>query len=65
MIELRLLGPLEASVPLPAGKPRALLARLLLDLGRVVAAESLVEALWGRRTAQRSQGAAGACVGAA
>ena len=47
MIELRLLGPFEASVLLPAGKPRALLARLLLDLGRVVAGESLVDALWG------------------
>ena len=34
-------------VPLPGGKPRALLARLLLDAGRVVAAESLVDALWG------------------
>ena len=52
MTDFRLLGPLEvvddagAEVPLPAGKPRALLARLLLDAGRVVAVETLVEALW-------------------
>ena len=47
-----LLGPFEAvdgeaPVALPGGKPRALLARLLLDRGRVVSAEELVEALWG------------------
>jgi DNA-binding SARP family transcriptional activator len=47
MIELRLLGPLEAPVALPSGKPRALLARLLLDADRVVAADALVDALWG------------------
>ncbi|HEX6699246.1 MAG TPA: AfsR/SARP family transcriptional regulator [Gaiellaceae bacterium] len=52
MTEFRLLGPLEvvgddgAGVPLPAGKPRALLARLLLDAGRAVAVETLVEAVW-------------------
>src|SRR5205814_6873583 len=52
MTEFRLLGPLEvvddagADVPLPAGKPRGLLARLLLDAGRVVAVETLVEGLW-------------------
>jgi DNA-binding SARP family transcriptional activator len=50
--DFRLLGPLEASVEgrpiaLPAGKPSALLARLLLDANRVVPAETLVEALWG------------------
>ena len=49
-----LLGPLEASVDgkrvdLPGGKPSALLARLLLDSGRVVAAEELVDSLWGER----------------
>src|SRR5205823_6619213 len=40
------LGPLEADVALPGGKPRALLARLLLDFGRVVSADALVESLW-------------------
>jgi DNA-binding SARP family transcriptional activator len=52
MTEFRLLGPLEATVDgatvaLPAGKPRALLARLLLDANRVVPVETLVESLWG------------------
>jgi DNA-binding SARP family transcriptional activator len=47
MIEFRLLGPFEGPVEVPGGKPRALLARLLLDAGRVVAADALVEALWG------------------
>jgi DNA-binding SARP family transcriptional activator len=47
MIEFRILGPFEGPVDVPGGKPRALLARLLLDAGRVVAADALVEALWG------------------
>ena len=47
MIEFRLLGPFDGPVEVPGGKPRALLARLLLDPGRVVAAAALVEALWG------------------
>jgi DNA-binding SARP family transcriptional activator len=50
--EFRLLGPVEAAadgdpLPLPVGKPRALLARLLLDTNRVVPAEALVDSLWG------------------
>ena len=50
-LELRLLGPLEASrdgqaVTLGGAKPRALLAVLALDLGRVVSADRLVEAQW-------------------
>jgi DNA-binding SARP family transcriptional activator len=47
MIEFRLLGPFEGPMAMPGGKPRALLARLLLDAERVVAADALVEALWG------------------
>jgi DNA-binding SARP family transcriptional activator len=47
MSEFRLLGPFEGPVEVPGGKPRALLARLLLDAGRVVPAAALVEALWG------------------
>ena len=52
MTDFRLLGPFEVleddrAVDLPKGKPRALLARLLLDAGRVVSAETLVESLWG------------------
>jgi DNA-binding SARP family transcriptional activator len=54
MTDFRVLGPLEAvadgaPVALPGRKPRALLARLLLDAPRVVAVETLVDALWGPR----------------
>jgi DNA-binding SARP family transcriptional activator len=53
MTDFRLLGPLEVRVDgrpldLPRGKPRALLARMLLDAGRVVAVETLVESIWER-----------------
>jgi DNA-binding SARP family transcriptional activator len=52
MVEFRILGPLEAValdgevLPLGGAKQRALLARLLLDAGRVVSTDQLVEALW-------------------
>jgi DNA-binding SARP family transcriptional activator len=54
MIEYLLLGPLEARVDgarveLPGGRPRAVLARLLLEEGRVVPVEGLLDALWGHR----------------
>jgi DNA-binding SARP family transcriptional activator len=60
MISFRLLGPLEAvaegkSVALPGGKPKALLARLLLDAGRVVPIEVLVDSLWGERAPPSAQ----------
>jgi DNA-binding SARP family transcriptional activator len=42
----RILGPLEGPAPLPPGKPRALLARLLLDARRVVSVDALVSSLW-------------------
>src|SRR3954462_4811195 len=50
-IEIRLLGPLEVmrdgqTVPLGGAKPRALLAALGLDPGRVVSVDRLVETLW-------------------
>jgi DNA-binding SARP family transcriptional activator len=51
-VEFRLLGPVELvddggrAVDLPAGKPRALLALLLLDSGRVVSVDRIVDALW-------------------
>ncbi|MDX6475794.1 MAG: hypothetical protein QOH95_1305, partial [Gaiellaceae bacterium] len=44
---IRLLGPFEAPADVGAGRPRALLARLALDSGRVVHAETLMAALWG------------------
>jgi DNA-binding SARP family transcriptional activator len=51
-VEFRILGPVEVldegrSVPLPAGKPRALLRFLLLNRNRVVSAETLIDELWG------------------
>jgi DNA-binding SARP family transcriptional activator len=53
-IEFRILGPLEVVsdgriVSLGGHRQRALLAALLLDAGRVVAADELVHALWGER----------------
>ncbi|HEY2940460.1 MAG TPA: AfsR/SARP family transcriptional regulator [Gaiellaceae bacterium] len=50
-IRYRILGPLEVRfgeepVSLPGGKPSALLARLLLDAGRVVSVDALVDSLW-------------------
>src|SRR5213596_1254069 len=52
MAEFRVLGPVEASVEgepiaLPAAKPRALLAALLLDRNRVVPVSRLIDDLWG------------------
>jgi DNA-binding SARP family transcriptional activator len=62
VIEFRLLGPLELETPdgpLPLGgaRQRALLAILLLEAGRVVPTERLVDHLWGEgapRTATTS-----------
>jgi len=52
MAEFRVLGPVEASVDgepiaLPAAKPRALFAALLLDRNRVVPVSRLIDDLWG------------------
>jgi ABC-type transport system substrate-binding protein/DNA-binding SARP family transcriptional activator/streptogramin lyase len=51
-LEFRILGPLEVAgddgpLDLPAGKPRALLAVLLLHQGEVVSVDRLVDELWG------------------
>ncbi|GAA2261175.1 BTAD domain-containing putative transcriptional regulator [Glycomyces scopariae] len=51
-MRVELLGPLRitgddgAEVPVPAGRQRALLARLALDPGRHVTADALIDALW-------------------
>lgn len=50
-VEFRLLGPVSAhagdeAVPLGGAKPKALLAALLLEHGRVVATSRLVDILW-------------------
>src|SRR4051812_20752751 len=51
-MEFRILGPLEvddAGAPVALGPPRqrALLARLLLDAGRAIPLEHLIDDLWG------------------
>src|SRR5829696_10365430 len=53
-LELRLLGPLEvlrdgAEIALGGAKPRALLAVLALEPGRVVSVDRLIESLWPAR----------------
>jgi DNA-binding SARP family transcriptional activator len=52
MAEFRVLGPLEAvgdtgTTALPAGRPRALLAILLLERNRAVSTDRLIDDLWG------------------
>src|SRR3990172_12181042 len=52
MLELRILGPLEAragerSLPLGGAKQRALLAILLLHANEVVSTDRLIDELWG------------------
>jgi DNA-binding SARP family transcriptional activator len=54
LVEFRVLGPVEVvvddhAVDLPAAKPRALLALLLLSRNRVVPIGQLVDELWGER----------------
>jgi YVTN family beta-propeller protein len=54
LFEFRILGPFEVgrngeAIELPAGKPRALLAVLLLHRGQVVSVDQLVDELWGER----------------
>jgi len=52
MVDYRVLGPLEVHdasgpLPLPQGHPRRVLAVLLVDAGRPVSAEVLIDRLWG------------------
>ena len=51
-MDIRLLGPVEASVDgravvVAPGKPRALLAMLALHAGSTVSSERLIDGLWG------------------
>src|SRR5215210_1757233 len=53
-MDLRVLGPVEASVDdrpvvIGAGKPRALLAMLALSEGSPVSSERLIDGLWGEQ----------------
>ncbi len=58
-MEFRILGPLEvwdgnSEVSLSGPKPRALLALLLLHPNEVVAADRLIDELWGEETLERA-----------
>jgi DNA-binding SARP family transcriptional activator len=58
-LDIRLLGPLEvrlagAPVELGGAKPRAILAMLALEAGRVVSVDQLVEAGWGTEAPLRA-----------
>jgi YVTN family beta-propeller protein len=62
VIEFRLLGPLEVAadgrlLPIGSGRPRALLAALLLDANRVVPRPRLIDALWGDHPPERAANA--------
>ncbi len=51
MLELRILGPLEAvrdgqQLPLGGARQRTVLARLIVDAGRVVSTDALIDAVW-------------------
>ncbi len=61
-MDYRLLGPLEfmdgpEPVTIGGAKSRVLLTRLLIDAGRVVSADSLVEAMWGESPPEKPTGA--------
>ncbi len=61
-MEFRILGPLEVSdeggqVSLGGGKPRALLAVLLLHPNEVVSADRLIDELWGEDSPERAAAA--------
>ena len=54
MLDFRILGPVEVwrdgdPVPLGSAKQRAALALLILEAGRVVSTDRLVDALWGEQ----------------
>ncbi|HYX76952.1 MAG TPA: BTAD domain-containing putative transcriptional regulator, partial [Gaiellaceae bacterium] len=56
-LEFRILGPFEVArdervLAIPAGKPRALLALLVLRRGEVVSVDTLVDELWGETPPQ-------------
>ena len=59
-MQFKLLGPLEVgdgstTIAIPGRKQRALLARLLLDANRTVAADRLVDDLWGESVPESAQ----------
>jgi DNA-binding response OmpR family regulator len=57
-IEFHVLGPTEArqggrAIPLSGARRRALVTRLLLDAGRAVSADTLLEDVWGEHLRRR------------
>ncbi|HEX4062946.1 MAG TPA: BTAD domain-containing putative transcriptional regulator [Streptosporangiaceae bacterium] len=67
-LEFGLLGPLlvsrdSAVVPIPAGRQRALLAALLLNAGRVVSVNELIDVLWGADPPASARASLHNCVG--
>jgi len=59
VIEVLVLGPIELRrdgeiVPVPGGKPRALLAALVIDANQPVSQDRLIEALWGESAPART-----------
>ena len=61
IVDFRLLGPLEILVdaavqPMPGGKPKGVLAVLLINRNRVVSADSLADAIWDSEPPSAYQG---------
>src|SRR4051812_25210805 len=61
-MDFRILGPIEVAdgdrvVPLPRPKQRALLAVLLLNAGKLVSTDRLIDELWGERAPPRARNA--------
>ena len=59
-MDFRILGPLEGregdrEVPVPGGKPRALLALLLVNANRTLAIDRIVDELWGEDVPETAQ----------
>ncbi|APU15011.1 AfsR/SARP family transcriptional regulator [Actinoalloteichus fjordicus] len=69
MVDFRLLGPLEVlvrgdQVPIGGPRQRVVLTMLLLNAGRVVSVDSLVETVWGTRPPSSSRTQVAICVSA-
>ena len=59
-VHFRVLGPLEVtrgerSIPITAARHQVVLAMLLLEVGRVVSVERLVDALWAEDPSKHGQ----------
>src|SRR5437870_7791738 len=59
-LDFRILGPLEVwddgrRLPLPGGKPRAVLALLLLNANEVVSADRVIDQIWAESPPETAQ----------